>query len=372
MLKLSITQINNYLTCHYKHKLSGREYIRPTVTPDVLRQGINWHDLHEIIGSNKEQEYDSLMELLTEKLNLAYETVPFYKNATDWEIERNVLLYAIAAYLALPIRNFGATILDTDVAFKLPVIDPATGKSVDDAILIGKLDEFSKLPDGTFVVPDYKSTKADVSDDSDLWVELGQTLQTKFYVYILQRLQEQGELLKYGLKPKDKLIRSAFYSVWRKPSIVPKMLKQADTAQFIKDGLYFEQKFEVEYQDDEAEFATVDRVVVEAKPGKKAGTVAIKESPVMYALRLYDEMITNPDNYFNAKTFNYTDHQIKEFEVELFEIYRSMKLAAENDCYPRNRQQCRPRAGYDCDYCAICDNNVDITKGLPDGLVRNT
>lgn len=369
MLRLSITQINNWLSCAHKHKLSGREYIRPIVPADALRQGVNWHDLHEIIGSSKEQEYEPLMELLTEKLNLAYETVPHYKNATDWEIERNVLLYAIAAYLALPVRNFGATILDTDIAFKLPVIDPNTGKSVDDAVLIGKLDEFSKLPDGTFVVPDYKSTKSDVGDDSDLWTELGQTLQTKFYVYILQRLQAQGDLLKYGLKPKDRLIRSAFYSVWRKPSIAPKFLTQGDTKTFVEDGKYFDQKFEVRYQSNDVAF--VDSVQVEAKPGKKEGAFALKESPVMYALRLYDEMVTNPDNYFNAKTFNYTDSEIKEFEVELFEIYRSMKLADENDCYPRNRQQCRPRAGYDCDYCAICDHNVDITKGLPDGLMRN-
>jgi len=375
MIKMSNTQMNNYLLCNYKHYLSGIEYIRPKITPDQLRAGSNWHDLHEIIGSSNldteaDDYYEKVMELLTEKLNIAYAKVPYYKEATEWEIERNVLLYAIAAYLALPIRNFGAKILDTDIMFRIPVIDPSTGKEIDDGILTGKLDEFSVLPDGTFVVPDYKSTSSDVSDDSNLWVELGQTAQTKFYVYVLQRLQKSGELLKYGLKPSDRLIRSAFYSVWKKPSIKPKMLKQTDSAEFLETGMYYDQEFEVTYADG-TNTAVVDGAIVEAKPGKKAGTFALKESPVMYALRLYKDMIDNPDKYFNAKTFNYTDKQIKEFEVELFETYRSMKLAREHNCFPRSREQCRPRAGFECPYTAICDNNVDISKGLPDGLVRN-
>ena len=370
MIKISPTQAQNFLDCQTRQLYSGEEYIKPVQTPDALRTGTNWHDLHEIIGSSTDQDYDTLMELITESLNLAYNDVPDWADKLDWEIERNVLHYAIAAYLAVPGRNYGTRVLDTDVSFRIPLHNPRTGEMIEDGILTGKLDEIGILPDGTVCVPDYKSTKSAVDDASSLWDELEQSLQGKIYVYALQHLQRDGKLLKYGIKPSDPLIRTAFFSAWKKPGISPKFLSQKDTAEFFVSQDYLGTRFEFNHAPGTSATA-IDGVLPEVKLGKKEGTFAIKETPQMYGCRLYQEMIENPDTYFNCRSFSYTDKDMEYLEQELFDLYRSMKFARENKVYTKNRKMCRPRAGFKCDYCEICDNHMDITKELPEGLQRS-
>ncbi len=320
--------------------------------------------------SPKDQDYDSLLSLITESLNLAYNDVPDWADKLDWEIERNVLYYAICAYLALPVRNLGARVLDTDVSFRIPLIDPTTSEAIDDGILTGKLDEIGILPDGTVCVPDYKSSASAVDDSSSLWDELEQSLQGKIYVYALQNLQRNGKLLKYGIKPSDPLIRTAFFSAWKKPGTSPKFLSQKDTAEFLVSQDYLGTRFEFNHITGSSATA-IDGVLPEVKLGKKEGTFAIKETPQMYGCRLYQEMTENPDTYFNCRSFSYTDQDMKYLEQELFDLYRSMSFSKENNVYTKNRKCCRPRAGFKCDYVSICDNNTDITKELPDNLQRN-
>lgn len=370
MIKLSPSQCQSFLDCQTRHQYSGIEYIKPVQTPDALRTGTNWHNLHEIIGSSKEQDYDTLMELITESLNLAYNDVPDWADKLDWEIERNVLYYAIAAYLALPVRNLGARVLDTDVSFRMPLFDPVAKATIDDGILTGKLDEIGILPDGTVCVPDYKSSASAVDDSSSLWDELEQSLQGKIYVYALQYLQVHGKLLKYGIKSSDPLIRTAFFSAWKKPGISPKFLSQKDTAEFFATQKYLGTEFEFNHAPGTSATA-IDGVLPEVKLGKKEGTFAIKETPQMYGCRLYQEMVENPDTYFNCRSFSYTDQDMEYLEQELFDIYRSMSFAKDNKVYTKNRKMCRPRAGSMCDYTSICDSHCDVSKELPEGLERN-
>lgn len=370
MIKISPTQAQKYLTCQTQHLYSGIEYIKRVQTPDALRTGTSWHDLHEIIGSSKEKDYDTLMELLAESLDLAYNKVPDWADRTEWEIERNVLFYAIAAYLLLPVRNLGTRVLDTDISFRIPLLHPSTGDVIPDCVITGKLDEFGILPDGTPCVPDYKSTKSAVDDNSDLWGELEQSLQAKIYVYALRYLQREGKLLKYGIKPSDPLICAAFYSVWKKPGISPKFLSQKDTAEFMETQSYCGTKFEFNHVVGSSATA-VDGILPEVKLGKKAGTFAIKETPQMYGCRLFAEMTENPDMYFNTRRFDYTTGDMQQLEYDLYDIYRSMKFSKENKCYTKNKNACQPRAGFKCDFCEICSNNMDITKELPDSLTRS-
>ena len=161
---------------------------------------------------------------------------------------------------------------------------------------------------------------------------------------------------------------NTLYDVWRRPSTKPKLLTQADTAEFQETKKYFGQEFDFEEVD--GIINIVDGQEVESKIGKKG--YAIRESNRMYAARLLDELTENPERYFQRKEIARTDAEIAQFRRELFNIYQAQRAFETADCWYENENQCR--ATFACQYIPICygsgANAVCNGETTPDGFKR--
>ena len=369
-IHLSASAIRAFLHCPNCFRYAYIEGVRPIADTESQRVGTNWHKLQELYreyqgSAEAEQSYNATIE----HLNAVYAHVPDGINSLDWEIEYQTLANSFAGYVWY-YQNDTIQTLATEVGFKLPILHPKTGLPLrrDEVIVPGKIDRFVRLADGRVCISDYKSTTKSIDPDSDFWGHL--RLDTQLSVYCLSALdlQQAGELEQYQITKEDE-IAGAWYDVWHRPQISPKMLTQADTAAFIEGKKYFEKEFVVEVKQAEgaAPNVTVDDRPAEVEQGKKG--FAIRETPAMFGARLLADIYERPHFYFVRKEVPRTPDDLRKFRRELFGIYQSVKMMRDGDFWYRNDLQDSMRAHGD--YAQLCYFNVDVSNGqTPPGFRR--
>ncbi|KKK63517.1 hypothetical protein LCGC14_2993470, partial [marine sediment metagenome] len=197
------------------------------------------------------------------------------------------------------------------------------------------------------------------------WNHLNLDTQTTLYPYAARVLQLNGDLEIYGIKAIDPLISGVRYDVWHKPGIRPKKLTQADSKQFVEDGLYCGEEFAIDSMSGGRYF--VNGEPAEVEPGKKEGTFAIRETPDMFGARLLQDISERPDFYFARKELARTEADFKRFENELYGIYKTLKFITSIDGFWHNEQQCE--ATFKCDYIEQCYNGIELSvDNVPEGM----
>jgi len=387
MIHLSASAIRTFKHCtlefYYKYILG----IRKIEEPEALRMGSNWHNLLEIINIGpkgpcprcRDDEIldcplcngtgklpDDIKDAIIAELNSAYLNRPMNIEIEKWETEREVLLQSIFAYMNL-YGNEDA--IATEVPFKLPLLKP-NGRPVAGTILVGKLDRIN----GKRQLVESKSTSMSLDGDSQFWESLNLDTQTLLYLSTVQRMQKENKLAALGITSDQPLINETVYDVWRKPRIRPKKLTQKASKEFVENGVYYGKKFDIPGQDvylsgewPPKTLLCVGDKNAEVTPGKKEGTFAIRETPRMFGARLADELINNTDEYFIRKPLPRTEADIREFELELHKIHKTIKAMKKDNLWFRNENQCKSFGK--CNYINHCYNNVRLYKeNMPDGF----
>lgn len=369
-IRLSASAINSFKACPMRFWIGYIQRIRRDVDTDALRQGSNWHALHETYAAafalwNQNNEYDPdnpdevhdyAIQAVVDYLNVQYAKAPGYKTAEEWAVERTVLINAFIGYQWY-YTNFNVEVVASEVGFEIAI--PGTN-----FIAPGFIDEIIRLPDGNLAIRERKSTSKSLDSDSDYWNNLGMDVQVSMYLWAARLLQTQGALVEYGIKPDDPLINEIFYDVWHKPTIKPKKLTQGESKQFVEDGLYCGQEFNVKYHGTEegTESLDVDGISAIVEPGKKAATFTIYETPEMYGARLMQDISERPTFYFAQREIIRTDDDMDRFERELYKIGATIEFMTEKDCWFSNENSCH--AKWKCEYTDICYNHVDLTDGV--------
>jgi len=397
--KMSATSIALFKRCPYAFWVKYILGLIPVETKDALRIGTNWHKVLEIIGLTPgsicscgslgcqsqsiitlPDVYDSdpecpicngtgyvvkdRIQAATNYIYKAYENKPESKEEKDWFKERTHLLYALSGYIwywSAPEHSY--EVLATEIEFEIPVINPETGAKTE-ATIQGKIDKIVRLPDGTVAVNEYKTTSKDISQDSQYWNRLHLDTQTKLYPYAVQQMQQAGELEKYGIKADDPLIRTVMYDVHRKPGIGMVWLTQKASQELVETEMYLGPKFEVVRSIDN-EFIEINGVIAGVKPGAKEGTFAIMETPDMLGTRLLNDMVEQPERYFARRVIARTDQELKDLELDVYNIYQTMKFMHKNNRWWQDEQQCE--ATWHCENKQMCYIGVDPTVAIPDG-----
>ena len=159
------------------------------------------------------------------------------------------------------------------------------------------------------------------------------------------------------------------FDVWHKPQIKPKKLTFADTKKFMETGEYFGQKFSVGGQKNVGNklYIMVDEQEAEFEYGKKEGTIAIRETPEMFGMRLLTDISEHPEKHFARKEMAVTDKDLVEFQQELYHIYQTARSMDKINSWYRNDQSCESK--FRCSYTSICYENIKIDKNnLPNGF----
>jgi hypothetical protein len=356
-IHLSASAIKCFKACPLRFYGTYDQGIRRIIDTESQRMGTNWHSILELNDPND-------MSAVIEHLNDTYGDIPDYMDKETLEIERIKLLYSLTGYNWF-YQDKDENVLATEIEFKLPLLNPETGRALPNVIIQGKIDKFVQIEDRIYI-KEHKSTSSSVDPDSRLWKALGLDTQTNLYVYVARKLQFNGELDIHGIFEHDPPIAGVYYDVWHKPQISPKKLSQADSKKFVETGEYCKQKFEVK-EISGASSIHINNIQAEVEPGKKEGTFAIRETPEMYGARLLADIVERPEFYFACKELVKTDQQMERFEWELYNIYKTIRNMKKTGHWYGDESQCE--ATFTCDFIENCYNNIPIDlEHIPDGM----
>ncbi|KKM82217.1 hypothetical protein LCGC14_1321830 [marine sediment metagenome] len=353
-ISLSASAIDNFKSCPIRWLNAQIHRVRKVETTDSRRQGTSWHKLHEL---------DRDMDTITEYVNEQYTTVPPYKTAEEWEIERVILLYCMAGYnWYYDQQPDQYTVVATEIEFEMPLYG-ADGDEVEGVTIRGKIDQIVADEYGNLYVREFKSTSLTINDE--YWDHLNLDPQISIYVQAANWLKINGELVIYGIGPDEPMIRQVLYNVWHKPKIGPKFITQKVSKELVSTGTYCDQEFEIaDMVDlDENRNLHINGVVALIEPGKKEGTYAIYETPDMFGARLLQDVVERPEFYFQQKELCRTPEQMVKFQQELLNIHAMMKYQLENELWYTNDKQCSAR--FKCEYKALCDNGIVVDPADP-------
>ena len=392
-IKLSASAISCFKACPVRYKGAYIEGIRRIEDTEAQRTGTNWHEIQDIASREpgsvcrpcanlgKPDPHcplcagegflpDDFIDAVMRVLDAAYENIPTGVDTEVLERERTVLLYSLSGYK----WHYGPTpveVLARELKFSMSLLGPS-GRALPNVCIDGKIDKLVWY-NGKLAIMEHKSTGKSVDSDSSFWAHLNLDVQTTLYIDAVQKMQLDGELEAYGVKPTDELINTILYDAWHKPGISPKKLTQADSKKFVETGEYMGQEFNVEImRPNSAIFTTpfkilVNGIPVEIEPGKKDGTFAIRETTEMFGARLLMDITERSEFYFARKELSKTDDEMKRFQGEILSIYRTIRGMLKTDNFYHNEQSCE--AKFRCDYTNECYNGIELDgENPPDGF----
>ena len=385
-IKLSASAIGELKACPYRYYAKYILGIRKEEDSEAQRIGTNWHEIQDVANRSgvcvpcanllaPDPECpmcagtgflpDDPMIAVMRVLNKAYAALPSGMDQEKADIERTILLYSLTGYL-WHYSEDEVEILARELEFEHRLISP-TGRALPDVTVQGKIDKLVRYR-GKLAIMEHKSTSKSVDSDSSFWAHLNLDVQTTLYIEAVRKMQIDGELAPYGIKPDEPLINTILYDAWHKPGIGQKFITQGESKQFVEDGLYCGQKFEVvQGSDGDAGVIAVNNVYAELKPGVKAGTFQIRETPDMYGARLLQDIVERTDFYFARKELSKTEDEMSRFRREVLSIYRDIRGKLKSDSFYHNERQCE--ATFKCDYTGQCYIGEELDPdNPPDGF----
>jgi hypothetical protein len=359
---VSASSIAAYKACPTRFRLGYREGLRTAEDTESQRVGTNWHNMHETyanaldaykegVGGDAPQPVDEekksfALTAVVQLLNDRYGKCPASKTVEEWKLERQILLTCFLGYLWY-YQNDPIEFLVSELPFELPIHMPRSGLPLprSEVVRVGKIDHVIRWQ-GAVGALERKSTSRSIAADSDYWDKAKKDTQVSMYALAFREIERT-----WNVEPTDTRVGNTLYDVWHRPTIKPKTLTQAATAEFISTGKYMGAEFIVQQGGDfAAPTVTVDGELAEIEPGKKG--FAIRETVDMFGARLMQDIYERPDFYFVRREIARTDLDLKHFRQQLFSIYQSQKLSSKYNVWVENESACR--ATYSCPYIPIC------------------
>lgn len=374
---LRASTLNTFKMCPMKYRLKHVEGLDPVRETDALRMGSSWHAMHEVYGDARINGWDddSARLAVYEHLNERYVDIPDWADPGDWEIERQTLAVSFAVYLWY-YEDDPVETLAVEQGFTLPLYEPRTGMPLPKSSVIrhGTIDAVIRYAGGVGR-HEFKSTSRAIDDGSDYWEKVDTDTQISMYDLAFADLPE-STLREWGVG-EDEPIGHTLYDVWRKPSIKPAMLSQKDSLLLVDTGEYYGDGYEVARvaeEDGTISEVYVDGESVEMKPGKKAGTFSVRETPDMFASRLMADMMERPEYYFKRRPVVRTGVERQKFRQELYRLYKAIRMFRDEECWYPNWTQCR--ATFPCEMIPICHGHTDVEdvcdgESEPEGFQRS-
>lgn len=348
---------------HYRHDLR----LRPIEESERLRIGTHWHKCLEILCNPEVKTSRPLLDYLQK----AYASRPDYIDENSWVLEA-VILYTSALAWRQGWTNVDIETVAVEVPFRREIYPGYIRR--------GRIDRIIRRDD-RLLLSEYKSTSSPIDPGSDYWAKLRLDSQPTLYLIEARHAQLAGELEQYGISASDPLISGVLYDVWRKPTIRPKKLTQAESKKFVDSGLYFCQEFQLAncltkpneamptgQQFTDGPHYIVDDEQAEITPGKKEGTFAIRETPKMFGARLQADMRDNFEHYFARKEIVRTNWELAQADEEYTKLARLVDITRRRDLWFRNEQQCDLFGK--CEFYQLCMHGIDVESEVPAGFKR--
>jgi hypothetical protein len=216
-------------------------------------------------------------------------------------------------------------LVDTEVEFRAPLINPATGAASRTFVLGGKIDALMKRR-----FNELKTTSEDIGPGSIYWRRL--TLDPQVSTYYA------------GAKALGHEVDSCEYDVVRKPALRPSQVALTDESgtKIVHD----QSGQRVRTKDGKKWRETGDTAqgyVLQTRP----------ETPAEYETRLTEDVAANPDKYYQRGEIVRLEADEREAQQDAWQLTRSMREAELAGRFPRNPDSCM-RYGRVCAYFDVC------------------
>lgn len=342
---LTHSRMTAYKTCQRMHYFRYELGVRRVRTARTLRMGSAIHlGLDERARGRSED--DAILLALA-----GYEELPQWCNTPeamyDWTIEREVVARLLCGYFwRWKNADDGVQIVESEVSFRLPIINPATGHTTPTFQLGGKRDKIIKLADGRLAIREHKTCSEDLSAESDYW----------------KRLRIDQQITTYYISALDQgfAIQTVQFDVIRKPTIRPSMIPLLD-----------EQGLKIVLDPSGERVRTKDGKKFRESGDAAAGYVlqSRRETPTEFGERITDDIEKQPEKYYARQEIPRLESDLLEFREELWQIQLQLRESQRTGRHFRNTAACR-QFNQPCEYFDACTNGTSLEGELPAGFER--
>jgi len=292
--------------CAREHFYAYQQRYRPVEDAKTLRFGSLIHDGLEaywrFIGHNP------LAEAI-EAILLSGDSDPF-----DLALARALLTAYDARW-----QNDYHEVLEVEVEFSTPLLNPQTGHASKTFVLGGKLDVIVRAPDGLFYIVEHKTSSEDLAAGSTYWQRL--------------RIDSQVSTYYEGARALGYDVAGAIYDVLGKPQLRPLKATPVESRKYTKQGALYANQRELD------------------------------ETPDEYELRVLEHLTENPDRYFHRGVVVRLEAEEREAAFDTWQTARLIREAELAQRYPRNADAC-PRYGRMCSFFDVCTGSASIEDPL--------
>lgn len=214
--------------------------------------------------------------------------------------------------------------ISVEEEFRLPIINPSTGKASRTYTQAGKKDGIVRFnPTGKLLLREGKTTSEDIGDpDSTYWRRL--VIDSQVSCYVLANWQE------------GKKLDGTLFDVVKKPGIRPKKLNKGERQQIVVVGEYFGTKVSFDAREH-----------VQSKESENAE---------LYEARLASDSITRSDHYFQRRVIPRMDTDILEYAHDAWETANAIREARNTGHFFRNTGACM-NWNTPCEFLGICSGH---------------
>lgn len=346
---LTHSRMTSYKTCQRKHYYGYELGIRRRTSAKPLRMGSAVHEGLDQRARGASQD-DAILAAVRD-----YEAIPEWCNTDElvhgWMIERETVVRLLCGYwwywdqvesnpdYPLAIKE----IVQSEVSYRLPILNPDTGRATTSFEHGGKRDQIVTLRDGRLMVRENKTCSEDLDPESDYWKRL--LIDQQISGYYTSALDEGFPVV------------GVLYNVIRKPVLRPSQIALRD-----EDGV------KIVLDQDGNRVRTKDGKKWRESGDAKAGyTLQSRiETPEEFGERLTDDIVARPQWYFARREIPRLESDLQEYRAELWQIQLQMRESQRTGRWFRNTAACRA-FGSACPYFSICTSGIDVLRdGMPD------
>lgn len=349
---LTHSQRSCYKTCQRKAYYRYELGVRPKRAATPLRFGSAVHLGLDLLAQGVERDAAIAQAVAN------YETLPSWcrtdEQVTDWMVERETVSMLLAGYHWYWGGSLGETVIATEQAFELPLRNPETGHPSRTFRRAGKIDKIVRLFDDRLAIREHKTTRDDISPDSDYWQHLDIDEQISEYILAARDLG-------YPVVTID-------YDVIRKPAIEPKLVPVLDS-----DG----KKIVLDAEGNRVRRTNIKR---DGNPGVGHGEwiqsgsaekgwalQQRRETPEEFGIRLLDDIYKRPAFYYQRREIPRLDDDLEEYRHDLWAVGQQYADSRRLGRWFRNTGACKSLGG--CEFLAVCRVGINPANP-PDGFER--
>ncbi len=224
-----------------------------------------------------------------------------------------------------------------ELAFRIPLVNPATGRPTPTWVVGGVIDRIVRLEDGRLALMEYKTTSRSFLPGDDYWMRLHLDMQLSIYLIAARSMGYD--------------IATILYDVTRRPGSPPQK------ATPVADRKYT------------AKETTLKDGTKKAAGALYAGMRERDETADEYAARCYSWLMDNSFDAFARIEIARTDSDLEEAAAEVWAQQRALRECQVEGRWFRNPDACY-QPGMNCVFLGICASRLDQGSPAPEGFTK--